>query len=58
MSDEITINVKLPSQEELHPVTISGSAKVKELKERLADKSGIAVDDQRLMFKGRILKDD
>lgn len=53
----VTITIKLENSEEFQ-ITLEGEAEVKELKEACAEKSKLAVADQRLIFKGKILKDD
>ena len=56
-ADEITIKIKLQSEEEFL-ITISSQAKGLELKEKCVEKSQLQALDQRLIFKGKILKDD
>ena len=55
---EITINVKVQSSGKEFSVTISTEATVKTLKEKCVEGSGVPVEEQRLIFKGRILKDE
>jgi len=57
MSEEITITIKLQSQEEF-PLTVTLQTKVSEVKEKCIEKAGIPVEDIRLIFKGRILKNE
>ena len=40
------------------PVDIEPPQSIKELKEAVADKSGVPVADQRLIYKGQVLKDE
>mmetsp|Transcript_6946 Transcript_6946/g.11604 ORF Transcript_6946/g.11604 Transcript_6946/m.11604 type:complete len:520 (+) Transcript_6946:79-1638(+) len=53
----ITVNVKC-SNADKYEVNTTASATVSEFKGALADVSGVAVADQRLIYKGRVLKDD
>ncbi|KAN0136005.1 hypothetical protein V8E53_006166 [Lactarius tabidus] len=58
MSDsEIIINVKGPSELKLQ-LTINTDKTVAELKQAIADKSDVPADRQRLIYSGRVLKDD
>ena len=57
MSDEITITIKVQSGEEFK-VTISSEATVLKLKQACVAEGKLKVDEQRLIFKGKILKDD
>ncbi|ODQ66394.1 hypothetical protein NADFUDRAFT_50313 [Nadsonia fulvescens var. elongata DSM 6958] len=54
---EITVTIK-SSSDQKYEITISPQATVGQLKEILAEKSGIEVSRQRLIFSGRVLKDD
>ncbi|GFZ46277.1 Deubiquitination-protection protein dph1 [Saitozyma sp. JCM 24511] len=56
-SDEITITVKGPSELKLS-ITISTSKSVAELKEVIAGKSDVEKDRQRLIYSGKVLKDE
>ena len=55
---EITINIKVQSSGAEFAVTIGLEATVKALKEKSVEQSGVPVEDQKLIFKGRILKDE
>ncbi|KAJ7650331.1 hypothetical protein FB45DRAFT_779359 [Roridomyces roridus] len=61
MSDEtppeIQINVKGPSELKLQ-ITISTDKTVLELKQAIAEKSDVEADRQRLIYSGRVLKDE
>ncbi|KAH9052316.1 hypothetical protein EDB87DRAFT_1816593 [Lactarius vividus] len=58
MSDsEIVINVKGPSELKLQ-LTINTDKTVADLKQAIADKSDVPADRQRLIYSGRVLKDD
>ncbi|KAH7925375.1 hypothetical protein BV22DRAFT_435938 [Leucogyrophana mollusca] len=54
---EIQINVKGPSELKLQ-ITISTDKTVLELKQAIADKSDVEADRQRLIYSGRVLKDE
>ncbi|ETW86423.1 hypothetical protein HETIRDRAFT_406535 [Heterobasidion irregulare TC 32-1] len=54
---EIQINVKGPSELKLQ-ITISTDKTVRELKQAIADQSAVEADRQRLIYSGRVLKDD
>lgn len=54
---EITITVKL-SSETKHQVTLSTSSTILSLKEKVTELSSIPVTQQRLIFSGKVLKDD
>ncbi|KAJ8473882.1 hypothetical protein ONZ45_g16134 [Pleurotus djamor] len=56
-SPEITINIKGPSELKLQ-ISISTDKTVRELKEAIAAKSDAEADRQRLIYSGRVLKDD
>ncbi|KAI0652761.1 hypothetical protein C8Q79DRAFT_119741 [Trametes meyenii] len=56
-SPEISINVKGPSELKLQ-ITISTDKTVTELKQAIADKSDVPADRQRLIYSGRVLKDE
>ncbi|KKA26251.1 hypothetical protein TD95_000046 [Thielaviopsis punctulata] len=58
-SDELTIKVKAAGGR-LHTITISKSQTVKDLKTKLASESyeNIAVERQRLIYSGRVMKND
>ena len=55
---EITINIKVQSSGAEFSITIGHEATVKALKEKCVEHSGVPVEDQKLIFKGRILKDE
>ncbi|KAI9510802.1 hypothetical protein F5148DRAFT_1176631 [Russula earlei] len=58
MSDsEVVINVKGPSELKLQ-LTISIDKTVADLKQAIAEKSDVPADRQRLIYSGRVLKDD
>ncbi|KAF5315313.1 hypothetical protein D9619_007541 [Psilocybe cf. subviscida] len=54
---EIQINVKGPSELKLS-ITITTDKTVRELKQAIAEKSDVEADRQRLIYSGRVLKDD
>lgn len=54
---DITFNVKPQAGGDDFPVTISTESTVAQLKEILKEKTSVAIEHQRIMFKGRILKD-
>ncbi|KAI0937440.1 hypothetical protein AcV5_005349 [Taiwanofungus camphoratus] len=54
---EIQINVKGPSELKLQ-ISISTDKSVAELKQAIAEKSDVPADRQRLIYSGRVLKDD
>lgn len=56
-SSEILINVKGPSELKLQ-ITISTDKTVADLKQAIADKSDVPADRQRLIYSGRVLKDE
>jgi hypothetical protein len=53
----ISVNVKC-SNADKYEVSVAASASVAEFKQALAAVSGVAAEDQRLIHKGRVLKDD
>ena len=55
---EITIKIKVQSSGAEFAVIIGLEATVKALKEKCVEQSGVPVEDQKLIFKGRILKDE
>lgn len=55
--DGVNINVKTPNGSK-YAAQISLDATVRALKEALSPKCDVPVDQQRLIYKGRILKDD
>jgi len=58
MSDsEVVINVKGPSELKLQ-LTINIDKTVADLKQAIAEKSDVEADRQRLIYSGRVLKDD
>ncbi|KZT63630.1 hypothetical protein DAEQUDRAFT_733596 [Daedalea quercina L-15889] len=56
-ASEIQINVKGPSELKLQ-ITISTDKTVADLKQAIADKSDVSADRQRLIYSGRVLKDE
>jgi ubiquilin len=56
-ASEIQINVKGPSELKLQ-ITINTDKSVLELKKAIADKSDVSADRQRLIYSGRVLKDE
>ncbi|KAI0696891.1 hypothetical protein C8T65DRAFT_663127 [Cerioporus squamosus] len=56
-SSEIVINVKGPSELKLQ-ITISTDKTVADLKQSIAEKSDVPADRQRLIYSGRVLKDE
>ncbi|KAF8713826.1 Heat shock chaperonin-binding motif, partial [Rhizoctonia solani] len=56
-SNEITLNIKGPSELKLS-ITISTDKTVLELKQAIAEKSDVSADRQRLIYSGRVLKDE
>ncbi|KAI0776334.1 hypothetical protein BD413DRAFT_528502 [Trametes elegans] len=56
-SSEILINVKGPSELKLQ-ISISTDKTVSELKQAIAEKSDVPADRQRLIYSGRVLKDE
>ncbi|PSR72593.1 hypothetical protein PHLCEN_2v11586 [Hermanssonia centrifuga] len=54
---EIQINVKGPSELKLQ-ITISTDKTVADLKQAIAEKSDVSADRQRLIYSGRVLKDE
>ncbi|CAH6720913.1 ubiquitin domain-containing protein Dsk2p [[Candida] jaroonii] len=57
MSDSITINIK-SSGDSKYEVTISPSQTVLELKNEVAAKADVPADRQRLIYSGKVLKDN
>jgi ubiquilin len=55
--EEINITLK-PSKGDNIPVTVDPSKTVLEIKQSVAEKVGIPAEEQRLIFKGQLLKDD
>ncbi|KAG2010441.1 ubiquitin-60S ribosomal protein L40 fusion protein, variant 3 [Coprinopsis cinerea AmutBmut pab1-1] len=56
-NNEIQVNIKGPSELKLQ-ITISTDKTVQELKQAIAEKSDVAADRQRLIYSGRVLKDE
>ncbi|KAF8678996.1 hypothetical protein AX14_004606 [Amanita brunnescens Koide BX004] len=56
-SQEITINIKGPSELKLQ-IAISTDKTVLELKQLIAEKSNVEAERQRLIYSGRVLKDE
>ncbi|THU99580.1 ubiquitin-like protein [Dendrothele bispora CBS 962.96] len=56
-ANEIQINVKGPNELKLQ-ISISTDKTVSELKQVIASKSDVEADRQRLIYSGRVLKDD
>ncbi|KAL7006822.1 hypothetical protein EMMF5_003708 [Cystobasidiomycetes sp. EMM_F5] len=57
MSDEIEINIRAPGDKK-YAVKVSPSATVGELKAKVQEQTEIEADRQRLIYSGRVLKDD
>jgi len=57
MAEEIQVNIKGPSELKLQ-ISITTDKTVKELKEAIAQKADVEADRQRLIYSGRVLKDD
>lgn len=53
-----TIRVKQLNSESASPVQLSSTSSVPDLKSSIHEKLGVAVDRQRLIFRGRVLKND
>lgn len=58
MATTLTLHVKPTVGGERVTLSIGSTATVGELKEELAAKNGMPAAEQRLIFKGQILKDD
>jgi len=56
-SEEISINIKGPSELKL-TITIGPEKTVRDLKQAIAERSDVEADRQRLIYSGRVLKDD
>ncbi|KAG8720368.1 hypothetical protein FRC09_009674 [Ceratobasidium sp. 395] len=56
-ADEVTLNIKGPSELKLS-ITIALSKTVLNLKQAIAEKSDVSADRQRLIYSGRVLKDE
>jgi ubiquilin len=56
-ANSITINIKGPSEMKLS-ITISTDKTVRDLKQAIAEKSDVEADRQRLIYSGKVLKDD
>ncbi|KAG9086407.1 hypothetical protein FRC07_013096, partial [Ceratobasidium sp. 392] len=56
-AEEVTLNIKGPSELKLS-ITIALSKTVLELKQAIAEKSDVSADRQRLIYSGRVLKDE
>ncbi|KAI0801499.1 hypothetical protein C8Q74DRAFT_1192221 [Fomes fomentarius] len=56
-SSDISINVKGPSELKLQ-ITIATDKTVADLKQAIAEKSDVPADRQRLIYSGRVLKDE
>ena len=54
----IKVNVKPTAGGDKFSVDVQTSANVRELKEAVAGKCTIAADEQRLIYKGQVLKDE
>ena len=57
-STEITIKIKLTNNNTTFDVTILSNAQVTELKKACVEKSTYAIEEQNMVYKGRILADD
>jgi hypothetical protein len=56
--DNITIKIKLSNNNVTFNVTISSSSKVSELKKACVEQSTFQVDEQNMVYRGKILADD
>ncbi|KAH7339094.1 hypothetical protein B0J17DRAFT_659812 [Rhizoctonia solani] len=56
-SNEVTLNIKGPSELKLS-ITISTTKTVLDLKQAIAEKTDVTADRQRLIYSGRVLKDE
>ncbi|CAE6533583.1 unnamed protein product [Rhizoctonia solani] len=56
-SNEVTLNIKGPSELKLS-ITITTDKTVLELKQAIAEKTDVSADRQRLIYSGRVLKDE
>jgi hypothetical protein len=56
--DNITIKIKMSSNNSTFEITISKSSTINELKESCKTSSGINPPEQNLVYRGRILVDD
>lgn len=54
---EITINIKC-SNSDKSSIVAATSLTIKEVKDKIADKTSVSAELQRLIYKGRVLKDD
>lgn len=57
MSDTININIK-SSGDQKYEVSISPSKQVADLKKEIAEKASVPADSQRLIYSGKVLKDN
>ncbi|KAM0864497.1 hypothetical protein ACQ4PT_043882 [Festuca glaucescens] len=58
-SESATIEINIKTLEsQVHKLRVQKSETVLNLKEKIVDVAGIPVDQQRLIFRGRVLKDD
>lgn len=58
MSDDICVTVKPAAGGEKFSITVKSSFSVGEVKEEIGKKVAIEASQQRLIFKGQILKDE
>jgi len=58
MSEEITIKIKLTNNNSTFDIKIAANAPVSELKKACVEKSTLSVEEQNMVYKGRILADD
>lgn len=57
MSDTININIK-SSGDQKYEISISPSKQVADLKKEIAEKASVPADSQRLIYSGKVLKDN
>ncbi|KAM0857540.1 hypothetical protein ACQ4PT_048395 [Festuca glaucescens] len=58
-SESATIEINIKTLEsQVHKLRVQKSETVLNLKEKIVDVAGVPVDQQRLIFRGRVLKDD
>lgn len=58
MSDQISVKVKMTSNNQTYDVSISPESTVLDFKKAISEKSGLGEKEQNLVYKGRILADD
>ena len=57
-SNNLNLNIKIPDIKKNLTITISSSSKVSDLKKKIEELSGLPPQIQKLVTKGKILKDD